>query len=258
MPDELPVKFSLDGRVAFVTGASSGIGRHLSLALARAGASLAVAARRAERLETLRQEIEAIEARVCCVALDVTDRASVEAGFAAAEAALGTVDVLVNNAGVADPQKFLDMTEDAWSSVVDTNLTGVWRVAQVAARRMAAGSGGSIINVASALGLAPQKNQANYCAAKAGVIHLTKVMALELANAGVRVNAIAPGYFETEINADFFASPQGSSYIDRLVPRRVGRLEELDGAVLLLASDAGRFITGAVLPVDGGALLKGF
>jgi NAD(P)-dependent dehydrogenase (short-subunit alcohol dehydrogenase family) len=150
------------------------------------------------------------------------------------------------------------MTEEAWSFVIDTDLTGVWRVAQVAARRMASGQGGSIINIASVLGTAAQKNQANYCAAKAGVIHLTKVMALELARANIRVNAIAPGYFETEINAGFFASSQGRSYLERLFPRRLGQLDELDGPVLMLASDAGKFVTGTVVTVDGGALLKGF
>lgn len=250
--------FSLQGHVALVTGASSGIGRHLAGTIAAAGAAVALAARRTERLDALKQEIEAAGGRAFCVAIDVTDRASVEAGFAAAEAALGPIDVLVNNAGTAEPQPFLDMTEQAWGHVVDTDLTGVWRVAQVAARRMAAGKGGSIINIASVLGVAPQKNQANYCAAKAGVIHLRRVMAMELARVNIRVNAIAPGYFATEINADFFAGDQGKAYVERLFPRRLGTLPELDGPVLLLASDAGSFISGTVVPVDGGALLKGF
>lgn len=251
-------RFALRGRVALVTGASSGIGRHLALTLAASGAAVALAARRVERLDETQQQIEAAGGRACRVALDVTDRASVEAGVAQAEAALGPIDVLVNNAGIAEPQPFLDMTEEAWSKVVDTDLTGVWRVAQVVARRMAKGKGGSIINIASVLGLAPQRYQANYGAAKAGVIQLTRVMALELARAQIRVNAIAPGYFETEINADFFASEPGKAYVERLLPQRLGSLAELDGMVLLLASDAGRFITGTVMPVDGGALLKGF
>jgi NAD(P)-dependent dehydrogenase (short-subunit alcohol dehydrogenase family) len=166
--------------------------------------------------------------------------------------------VLINNAGMAQPQSFLDMTEEAWADVIDTNLTGVWRVAQVAARQMAANGGGSIINMGSVLGLAPQRMQANYGAAKAGVAHLTKVMAMELARAKIRVNAIAPGYFETELNSEFFGSDAGKAYVEKLFPRRLGDMPELDGLVLLLASEAGSFINGAVLPIDGGSMLKGF
>jgi NAD(P)-dependent dehydrogenase (short-subunit alcohol dehydrogenase family) len=258
MPGQTTDRFSLEGRVALVTGASSGIGRHLALTLSGAGAAVALAARRTDRLEAVQAEIEAAGGRACRVALDVTDRASVEAGFAAALAELGPVNVLINNAGMAEPQSFLDMTEEAWADVIDTNLTGVWRVAQVAARQMAANGGGSIINMGSVLGLAPQRMQANYGAAKAGVAHLTKVMAMELARAKIRVNAIAPGYFETELNSEFFHSDAGKAYVEKLFPRRLGDMPELDGIVLLLASDAGSFINGAVLPIDGGSMLKGF
>jgi NAD(P)-dependent dehydrogenase (short-subunit alcohol dehydrogenase family) len=251
-------RFSLEGKTALVTGASSGIGRHIAATLAAAGANVVLAARRRDRLEDLQRTIESKGQRALSVELDVTDRASVERGFEVAEEALGPIDILVNNAGTADTASFLDMTEEAWSHVLETNLTGVWRVAQVAARRMASRSRGSIINISSALGIAVQRNQANYAAAKAGVIQLTRVMALELGRSNVRVNAIAPGYFQTEINADFFASPQGQAYVDKLFPRRLGGLEELDGPILLLASDAGSFMTGSVLAVEGGALLKGF
>lgn len=250
--------FRLGGRTAFVTGASSGIGRHLARTLAEAGADVAIAARRRDRLEETAAEIATTGRRVLVVEMDVTDRASVAAGMALAEAELGSIDVLINNAGVADTAPFLEMSEEAWAKVIDTDLTGVWRVAQEAGRRMAAKGRGSIVNIASALGLAVQKNQANYATAKAGVLHLTRVMALELWRRGVRVNAIAPGYFETEINADFFASDKGAAYVERLQPGRLGQLRELDGPVLLLASDAGSFVTGTVLSVDGGALLKGF
>ncbi|MGP0060505.1 MAG: SDR family NAD(P)-dependent oxidoreductase [Beijerinckiaceae bacterium] len=250
-------RFSLAGRIALVTGASSGIGAHLAQSLAAAGADIVLAARRLERLESLQNDIEAQGRRALSVRLDVTDRASVEAAVEAAEAKLGPVDILINNAGLADTQSFLDMSEESWRNVIDTDLTGVWRVGQVVARKMVPRGHGSIINLASVLSLVVQKNQANYATAKAGVAQLTRAMALELGRAGVRVNAIAPGYFQTEINADFFATAAGRSYAERLFPRRLGELSELDGPVLLLASDAGSFITGIVLTIDGGTVLKG-
>jgi NAD(P)-dependent dehydrogenase (short-subunit alcohol dehydrogenase family) len=258
LQDNALSRFDLQGQIAFVTGASSGIGRHVAALLASAGADVVVAARRRDRLDELCKEIEAGGRRALPVEMDVTDRASVERGFDVAEETLGPIGSLVNNAGMADPAPFLEMSEEAWRNVLDTNLTGVWRVAQVAAKRMAGRGRGSIINISSALGLAPQKSQANYAAAKAGVIQLTRVMALELGRSNVRVNAIAPGYFETEINADFFASPKGQAYVERLFPGRLGTLDELDGPILLLASEAGSFVTGAVLSVDGGGLLKSF
>lgn len=256
-PDNDP-RFSLAGRTAIVTGASSGIGRHIAQTLASAGANVVLAARRRDRLEEVQKEIEEKGCRALSVELDVTDRASVERGFEIAEEELGPIDIFINNAGTADTAPFLDMTEEAWSYVLETNLTGVWRAAQVAARRMAARKRGSIINISSALGVAVQRNQANYAAAKAGVIQLTRVMALELGRSNVRVNAIAPGYFQTEINAEFFSSPQGEAYVEKLFPRRLGSLAELDGPILMLASDAGSFMTGSVIPVEGGAMLKSF
>jgi NAD(P)-dependent dehydrogenase (short-subunit alcohol dehydrogenase family) len=250
-------RFSLAGRIALVTGASSGIGAHLARSLAAAGADIVLAARRLDRLESLQKEIEATGRRAASVRLDVTERASVEAAVEAAEAKLGPIDILINNAGLADTQSFLDMSEESWRTVIDTDLTGVWRVGQVVARKMAPRGRGSIINLASVLSLVVQKNQSNYATAKAGVAQLTRAMALELGRAGVRVNAIAPGYFQTEINAEFFATAAGRSYAERLFPRRLGELSELDGPVLLLASDAGSFITGIVLTIDGGTILKG-
>jgi NAD(P)-dependent dehydrogenase (short-subunit alcohol dehydrogenase family) len=250
-------RFSLAGRIALVTGASSGIGAHLARSLAAAGADIVLAARRLDRLEDLQKELEAGGRRALSVRLDVTDRASVEAAIEEAEAKLGPIDILVNNAGMAAVEPFLEMSEESWLSVLDTDLTGVWRVGQVVARKMAPRGRGTIINVASVLALAVQRNQSNYASAKAGVAHLTRSMALELGRAGVRVNAVAPGYFETELNADFFASAAGRTYLERLFPRRLGDLSELDGPVLLLASDAGSFITGIVLTVDGGTMLKG-
>lgn len=250
-------RFSLAGRIALVTGASSGIGAHLARSLASAGADIVLAARRLDRLEALQKDIAALGRRALSVKLDVTERASVEAAIDEAELKLGPIDILINNAGMADVQPFLEMSEEAWQKVIDTDLTGVWRVGQVVARKMAPRGRGAIVNIASVLAIAVQKNQSNYAAAKAGVAHLTRAMALELARSGIRVNAVAPGYFETEINADFFASPAGRAYLERLFPRRLGDLSELDGPVLLLASDAGSFITGVLLTVDGGTALKG-
>ncbi|MGI9311703.1 MAG: SDR family NAD(P)-dependent oxidoreductase [bacterium] len=236
-----------------VTGASSGIGAHLAWTLARAGCAVALAARRVDKLE---QQAAQIGARAWAVAMDVNDRDSVEAAFARIDARFGRIDVLLNNAGIAASQGFLEMDESAWRRVLDTDLSAVWRVGQAAARRMVAqDGGGSIINVASILGLAAQRRQANYSAAKAGVIQLTKNMALELARDGVRVNALAPGYFATEINRDFLASARGRDYIAGLLPQRAGDLAELDGATLLLAGPASGYINGSVLCVDGGSVL---
>lgn len=247
--------FALDGCVAVITGASSGIGAHLAATLARAGCAVALAARRREKLESL-AAIGGCGADALPVVMDVNDRQSVESAFEQIVNRFGRVDVLVNNAGVAAPQKFLEMTEQAWSRVLDTDLSAVWRVGQAAARQMVAQkTGGSIINIASALGLAVQRAQANYSAAKAGVIQLTKTMALELGRKGVRVNALAPGYFATEMNREFLESERGREYIGNLLPRRAGALAELDGAVLLLAGGAGGYINGSVLSVDGGAIL---
>jgi NAD(P)-dependent dehydrogenase (short-subunit alcohol dehydrogenase family) len=249
--------FSLKGRVALVTGASSGLGRHFARVLAGAGADVAVAARRTDRLEALTREITASGRKATAIALDVTEPASVKEAFADAEARLGPISVVVNNAGIAVPAYFLKMTEEEWRNVLSVNLDGVFRVAQEGARRMKAnGTGGSIVNIASVLGLGVIRTLAHYSASKAGVIHMTKAAAYELARDGIRVNAIAPGYCETEMNAEFFATEAGKRLIARVPMERLGRLEELDGPLLLLASDAGSFMTGSVITVDGGLLLS--
>jgi len=249
-------RFSLIGKTALVTGASSGFGAHFARVLAKAGAKVALAARRVDRLEHLAAEIRAAGGAAAAVALDVTDPAQVKPAFDAAEAALGPVDICVNNAGVPTQVFFVDITEEEWRRVLDVNLDGVFRVGQEAARRMQARKkGGSIVNIASVLGLGAIRALAPYMASKAAVIHLTKSMALELARDNIRVNAIAPGYFSTELNADFLAGEAGRKLLSKVPFGRAGQMAELDGPLLLLASEAGSFMTGSVLVVDGGTLL---
>jgi NAD(P)-dependent dehydrogenase (short-subunit alcohol dehydrogenase family) len=245
-------RFSLAGRTALVSGASSGLGARFARALAAAGAAVVVGARRGERLAALAGEITAAGGQALATPLDVTDDASVAAAFDAAEAAFGTVDVAVCNAGIAATAPITASGPDDWDRVIEVNLHGVHRVGRECARRLvAAGRPGSIVNVASVLGLLAQANHAGYAASKAAVIQLTRTMALDLAHHAIRVNALAPGYIATDINAEFFASEAGRRYVQRLPARRLGRPEELDGPLLLLASDAGSYINGAVLVVDG-------
>ncbi len=248
--------FRLDGRCALVTGASGSLGRHFADVLARAGAAVALAARRLDRLETIAAEIRAAGGEAVAVALDVTDAGSIATAFAAAEERLGRVTLLVNNAGLTVTKPLLEHDEADWDKVMDTNLKGAWLVAQEAARRMAAAGGGNIINIASILGLRVAGTVPAYSASKAGLIHLTRAMALELARDGVRVNALAPGYIETDLNRDFFAGEAGQRLITRIPQRRLGRLEDLDGALLYLASDASRYVTGSVVTVDGGHMVS--
>ena len=247
---------SLDGKAALVTGASSGFGRHFAHVLSSAGAKVALAARRLDVLQELEAEIRAGGGEAVAVAIDVTDRASVAKAFADAEAALGPITILVNNAGIPSGAFFTKTTEEEWREVMSVNLDGVFRVGQEAARRMAAnGTAGSIINIASLLGFGVIKGLSTYSATKAAVISLTKSMALELARDKIRVNALAPGYFATEFNEPYLASEAGKRMMARVPMGRAGAVEELDGPLLLLASDAGRFMTGSVITVDGGHLL---
>jgi len=249
----MPSTFHLTGRTVLVTGASSGLGEHFARVLAAHGAAVVVAARRTDRLDALVAALAADGRRAAAVALDVTDGASVRAAVDAAERALGPLDVVVNNAGISIPQATLDLPEADWDAVVDTNLRGAWLVAQAAARRMvAAGRAGRIVNVASIVGLRTIGQLAPYAAAKAGLLHLTRTLAMEWARHRIQVNALAPGYVETDINRDFWATPAGRRLIERIPMRRLGQPHDLDGALLLLASDAGAFMTGATIVVDGG------
>ena len=237
---------ALRDKRALVTGASSGLGRHFALVLAAHGAEVVVAARRADALSAT---VDAIGSRASAVTMDVRDAASVDAAVAAA----GALDIVVNNAGIAQTRPALETTDDDWNAVIDTNLTGAFRVARAAARAMAAdGRGGAIVNIASILALRVAKQVPAYVAAKAALVRLTEALALELAAKSIRVNAIAPGYVETDLNRDFLASPAGEAMARRVPMRRFGRPDDLDGALLLLASDAGRYMTGATIVVDGG------
>lgn len=248
--------FSLAGKCALVTGASSGLGRHFAAALVKAGAAVAVGARRLDRLQALAAEIGAAGGVAYPVELDVTDAASVVTALDAAEAALGPLDILINNAGVPSGSWFVDTTDEEWRRVLDVNLDGVFRVGREVAKRMTdRGAGGAIVNIASVLGLGVLKTVAPYATSKAAIIQLTKAMALELARHRIRVNALAPGYIETELNAEYLASDAGRRMIARVPLARVGQLGDLDGPLLLLVSDAGRYMTGSVIVVDGGQTL---
>ncbi len=243
----------LSGQSALVTGASGGLGGHFAQTLARAGARVAMGYRRIDRPNAALDQIRAGGGEAIPVALDVTDPASIAAALETAAADLGPITVVVNNAGIAVTKPLLEQTEDDWDSVVDVNLTGAWRIAQAAARHMVThGLGGSIVNITSILGLRVAAQLPGYVASKAALNHLTRAMALELARHRIRVNALAPGYIETAINREFFASDAGEALIKRIPQRRIGRPEDLDGPLLLLASDASRYMTGAVLVVDGG------
>lgn len=245
--------FDVRGKVALVTGASSGLGEHFALALAARGATVVAGARRADRLESLAARIRADGGTAHAVALDVTDPASVEAAVGRAASVAGRIDILVNNAGIADTKPSLEVTESDWRRVMDTNLDGAWRMAQAVAKSMvAARRPGAIVNIASILGLRQATHLASYAAAKAALVQLTKVLALEWARHGIRVNAIAPGYIVTEMNRDFFSSEPGQAMAKRVPQRRIGSPRDLEGALLLLASDAGAYMTGSVVVVDGG------
>lgn len=248
---------SLEGKTAFVTGASSGLGEHFARTLSAAGANVVLGARRTERIEKLAAEFCENGADARAVHLDVTDEESCDKALDFAVAAYGRLDILVNNAGIAFVSRALNEPEDEWRRTMDVNLDSVWRMARKAASIMVQkDTGGSIINIASILGTRQGVGQTSYAVSKAGVVQLTKQLALELARFNIRVNAIAPGYFETEINSGFFDTEAGKEIVSRIPMRRIGEMDEIEGPLMLLASRAGQFMTGSVLTVDGGHLVS--
>jgi NAD(P)-dependent dehydrogenase (short-subunit alcohol dehydrogenase family) len=248
--------FELHGKVALVTGASSGLGVRFAQCLAENGAAVVLVARRADRLDGVVAGIEKAGGRAIAVEADVRDRAAMAAAFDAAENAFGTVTILVNNAGVVSAGKAVDLAQEEWRRILSTNLDAVFFCAQEAARRMlAAGKPGAIVNIASVLGFGVDKGVIAYATAKAGVIQLTKALALELAFKGIRVNAIAPGWIVTELNRDYLQSERGTTLKREIPIGRFGEERDLDGPLLLLVSDAGRFVTGATIVADGGQMV---
>jgi NAD(P)-dependent dehydrogenase (short-subunit alcohol dehydrogenase family) len=246
----------MGGKTVLVTGASSGLGHHFARVLAQAGAKVAVAARRREKLQILAGEITDAGGTAFAVGMDVTDRDSVTDALDEIAAELAVPDVLINNAGIATGAPALDVTDADWRRVIDTNLEGAWITAQETARRMRDNGGGNIVNTASILGFRVSMGVAPYAISKAGVVQMTKVLALELARYQIRVNALAPGYIETDLNEDYLNSDSGQAMMKRVPMRRFGRLHDLDGPLLLLASNASSYMTGAVIPVDGGHLVN--
>ena len=252
------IEMNFEGKVALITGASSGLGARFAKVLAQAGAQVVLASRRVERLKELRAEIEASGGAAQVVQLDVTDYASIKSAIAHAETEAGPIDILVNNSGVSTTQRLVDVTPDDYAYVMDTNQRGAFFVAQETAKRMIARAKGDprkqhrIINIASVAGLRVLPQIGIYCMSKAAVVHMTKSMAVEWGRYGINVNAICPGYISTEINAEHFETEQSKVLVNMLPRKRVGEPQDLDGLLLLLASDEAHFINGAIMTADDG------
>ncbi|NEV01686.1 SDR family NAD(P)-dependent oxidoreductase [Bradyrhizobium uaiense] len=249
--------FDVSKEIILITGASQGLGRQFARVLAAHGAAVVLAARQTAKLKSLADEIKAKGGRAAAVQMDVADISGIAKALDAAEAALGPVSVLINNAGIAIEKLSTEQTEADWDAVVNANLKGAYFLATELARRMILRKQpGNIVNVASVLGQGVLKAVSPYAISKAGMIQGTKAMALELAGNNIRVNALAPGYIDTEMNHDFWSTPAGERLAKRIPQRRVGAESDLDGAIMLLASNASRYMTGTVVTVDGGFLLN--
>lgn len=254
----MSIEVNFEGKTALITGASSGLGARFAKILAQAGAQVVLASRRVERLKELRAEIESDGGAAHVVPLDVTDYASIKSAVAHAETEAGPIDILVNNSGVSTTQRLVDVTPEDYAHVMDTNQRGAFFVAQEIAKRMIARAKGDpkkqhrIINIASVAGLRVLPQIGIYCMSKAAVVHMTKSMAAEWGKYGINVNAICPGYIGTEINAEYFDSERGQALINILPRKRVGKPEDLDGLLLLLAAEESHFINGAIVTADDG------
>lgn len=247
--------FDMTGEVVLVTGASSGLGRRFAMVLAANGAKVALAGRRRDALDGAVADIAAAGGKALAVPFELTDHDVHGRAFDAVEQAFGPLTCLVNNAGIAGPGAIAETPLGSWREILAVDLEAPFLLAREAARRMG-GRGGTIVNVSSILGLRPAAGDGAYAVAKAGLTQLSGVMALELAPLGIRVNTIAPGYVVTGMNREFFASEASRPIVERIPLSRVGQVDDLDGAILFLASKASRFVTGSVVVVDGGHLLS--
>jgi 3-oxoacyl-[acyl-carrier protein] reductase len=248
--------FDVSGETVLITGASQGLGRQFARVLSAHGAAVALAARQVGKLRAIEEEIKGKGGRAAAIEMDVASNASIAKAIDAAEAALGPVTVLINNAGIAVDKTAVELDEADWDAVIGVNLKGAYFTATEIARRMIARqSGGNIVNIASVLGFGVLKLASPYAISKAGIVQATKALALELAASKIRVNALAPGYIDTDMNHELWTTPAGERLVKRIPQRRVGKDSDLDGAILLLASNASRYMTGSVVTVDGGFLL---
>ncbi len=246
---------SLKGQVALITGASSGLGVSFAQFLSKAGATVVLAARRRDKCAEVARKIDG---KTLAVTLDVTDSKSIEDALRLTEKAFAPVSILVNSAGIVIDQPLTDTAEADWKHVIDTNLTGCWLMTQAVSRRMISENiQGRIVNISSILGFTPTNHVHAYSASKAGINQLTRTSAIELSRYGISVNAIAPGYIETDLNREFLNSPKGRLITKRIPQRRFGQLSDLEGPIILLTSPAGAYITGEIITIDGGLSLKG-
>lgn len=255
----MSISCDLGGRTLIVTGASSGLGAHFARVLASAGARVVLVARRREQLDALAEQIRELGAACpMVVEADVRSVSSVRAAVASIVSRAGAPDGLINNAGTVEQARAVDVTEEGWDAVIDTNLKGAWFVATTVAEAMIESQiPGSIVNIASIAGLRPAGGVGPYAVSKAGLAHMTRQLAMEWARYGIRVNALAPGYIETDLNREFFASEAGMALIKRIPQRRLGRMSDLDAPLLMLCDDSSAYLTGAVVPVDGGHSING-